>query len=114
MKVAIIGSRNVNLHSIADFIPEKIAGLMTEIITGGAVGVDTLALKYARENNIKATILKPEYEKYKRGAPLIRNRLIVDASDLVIAIWDGKSRGTKYTIDYAEKIGKEPKIYILE
>lgn len=114
MKVAIIGSRNVNLHSITDFIPEKIAGLMTEIITGGAVGIDTLALEYARENNIKATIFKPEYEKYKRGAPLIRNCLIVDASDLVIAIWDGKSRGTKYTIDYAEKIGKETKIYILE
>ena len=114
MKVAIIGSRNVKLHSISDFVPEKIAGLMTEIITGGAVGIDILALNYAREKNIKVTIFKPEYERYKKGAPLIRNQLIVDASDFVIAIWDGKSRGTKYTIDYAKKMNKEIKIYMLE
>lgn len=113
MKIAIIGSRNVNLNTIHNFISHETETSITEIITGGAVGIDTLAMQYANENNIKLTVFKPEYEKYSRSAPLKRNHLIVEASDIVIAIWDGKSRGTKYTIDYAKKLHKKTIVYII-
>jgi len=48
----------------------------------------------------------PEYRKYKRGAPLIRNKQIVDYADTVIAFWDGKSKGTESVIQYCIKTGK--------
>ena len=54
----------------------------------------------------------PEYSRYGRSAPLKRNLLIIDYSDLVIAFWDGKSRGTKYVIDHCEKQGVNVEVYI--
>lgn len=110
MKVAIIGSRSLTNVEISKYIPENV----TEIISGGAKGIDTLAEEWADKNGIPKTIIKPEYEKYKRGAPLKRNEKIVESADIIIALWDGKSRGTKFTIDYAKKLNKEVKIYIAD
>jgi len=107
MKVAIIGSRNLNIN-IADYIPAEI----TEVVSGGAKGIDTLAEAYADSMNIPKTIIKPDYNKYGRAAPIRRNEVIVDRSDLVIAIWDGKSRGAKFVIEYANKTGKPIRVYL--
>ncbi len=106
MKVAIIGSRSININ-IEKYIPKN----ATTIISGGAKGVDRLAETYADENNINKIIFKPEYSKYGKQAPLLRNRLIVQNADIIIAIWDGKSSGTQFTIEYAKKIGKIIKVF---
>jgi len=106
--VAIIGSRNL-LVRIEDYVPEE----MTEIVTGGAPGVDRCAEKYADDNDIPKMIVKPEYKKYGRRAPLVRNEIIVDCAELVVAIWDGKSKGTKYAIDYAKKRNKPVNVHII-
>ena len=100
MKVAIIGSRNLNPDITLDFTPD-------EIISGGAIGVDTCARQYAIKNNIPFTEIKPNYEVYNKSAPIIRNKIIVEKCDTLIAYWDGKSSGTKFTIDYARKLGKQ-------
>lgn len=109
LRVAVIGSRNLIMENLSEYIPKETA----EIISGGAVGIDTCAKQYANEHNIKYTEFKPEYNKYGHAAPIIRNKLIVDAADIIIAFWDGKSRGTKYTIDYARKSGKAVEVYII-
>lgn len=108
MKIALIGSRYLKVD-ISKYIPEG----TDQIISGGAKGIDTLAETYADMIGISKQIIKPEYNKYGKAAPLKRNEIIVNVSDMVIAIWDGKSRGTKYVIDYAEKIGKPIEIYII-
>ena len=110
MKVAIIGSRNLINVEISKYIPENV----TEIISGGAIGIDTLAEEVADKRRISKSIIRPEYDKYGKRAPLIRNKEIVKRAELVIAFWDGKSRGTKFTIDYAKKLNKEVKIYIAD
>lgn len=102
MRVAVIGSRDIELNDISPYIPPG----TTELISGGARGVDSLAAQYAVEHGIKLTEFLPEYERYGRGAPLRRNEQIVDMADMVVAIWDGKSRGTKFTVNYAVKKGK--------
>ena len=65
---------------------------------------------YLDKGNLKLIEFPPEYDKYGRGAPLVRNKLIVEECDCLIAFWDDTSRGTKYTIDYAHQLGKPIKI----
>ncbi len=80
------------------------------IVSGGAKGADTYAREFAERKGIKFIEFLPDYKRYGRSAPLVRNRLIIDCCDEVLAFWDGKSKGTKYTIDYAERKGKPIKI----
>ncbi len=109
MKVAVIGSRSIKQLDISGYIPKGI----TLLITGGAEGIDRLAEKYADKKGIQKQIILPDYERYGRSAPLLRDKVIVESADIVIAIWDGKSRGTKYTIKYAQQIGKPFEVSII-
>lgn len=109
MKIAIIGSRGLTIEDLCEYIPKGV----TEIVSGGAAGVDACAKKYALEKGISYTEFLPEYEKYKKGAPLKRNLQIIDYADAVIAFWDGKSRGTKFVIDKCKEKNKEIKVIIL-
>lgn len=104
--MAIVGSRStqkVNIGKYVNFVPSV-------IISGGAKGVDTQAADYAVQNGIPLIVHKPNYALHKQGAPIRRNELIVADCDILLAFWDGKSKGTKYTIDYARKKGKEVQV----
>lgn len=105
IKVAVVGSRNYpRMHEVKRFIdmmdPE------TVVISGGARGVDTLAVMAANERGLKTVVFYAEWEKYGRGAGLIRNRKLVDACDNLAAFWDGESRGTRNAINLALMAGK--------
>ena len=99
MRVAVIGSRGLQVNHLEDYLPEGV----TEIVSGGAKGIDTCAKDYALRHGLKLTEFLPEYKKYGRGAPLRRNVAIIEYADLVLAFWDGRSRGTKYVIDNCKK-----------
>ena len=106
MKLAIIGSRNcppIDIEAHLKYIPDT-------IVSGGAKGADTYAREFAQKHNLTLIEFLPEYDKYGKGAPLVRNKLIVDNCDCVLAFWDGKSRGTKFTLDYAREKNKPIKI----
>ena len=110
MKLLIAGSRGITEFDLAPHISKD-----TElIIAGGAAGVDTLAEQYADSKRISKLILRPRYDRFKRAAPIKRNETMVDICDCVLIIWDGKSRGTKHTIAYAEKLGKPIDIIIVQ
>ena len=102
MKIAVVGSRNLKIDNLGDYLP---AGT-TEIVSGGARGIDTCAREYAKVHGLKLTEFLPDYERYGKGAPLRRNLEIIDYAYAVFAFWDGKSRGTTYTIKKAQDIGK--------
>ena len=55
----------------------------------------------------------PEYERYGKAAPLKRNITIIENADLVLAFWDGASKGTKNVIDNCKKQKIPVKIYII-
>lgn len=100
MKVAVIGSRGLIVNDLGKYLPDG----TTEIISGGAIGVDKCAREYALDNGIKLTEFLPEYDKYGRSAPLKRNITIIKNADIVLAFWDGESRGTKFVIDKCDKM----------
>lgn len=108
MKVAVVGSRGLTDIDISKMIPPD----ATLIISGGAAGVDTLAERYADEKGIPKRIIKPDYALYGKQAPLVRDRMIVELADAVIAVWDGSSPGTGYTISYAKSRGVPIQVYI--
>ena len=110
MKVAVIGSRGLTVGDLNDYLPEGV----TEIVSGGARGIDTCARQYALSAKIKLTEILPDYERYGRAAPLKRNNQIIDYADHVVAIWDGTSRGTKYTIDRCIRYGKPLTVFTLK
>lgn len=105
MKLAVIGSRGLSLD-ITPYVPEGVE----EIISGGAMGIDTCGERYADQHKLSKHIIRPKYNEYGRGAPLVRNKLIVNECDMVLAFWDGVSRGTQSTIAYAQSVGKPVKV----
>ena len=101
MRIAVIGSRNLEIQNLEDYLPPE----TTEIISGGAKGIDRCARIYALKHNIRLTEYLPEYNRYGRSAPLKRNLQIIQNADLVLAFWDGKSKGTAFVIQQCRKTG---------
>ena len=100
MKVAVIGSRGLTVDDLVSYLPPDV----TEIVSGGARGIDTCARLYAQKHGLRLTEFLPQYDRYPgRIAPLRRNDTIIAYADVVLAFWDGVSRGTKYVIDHCEK-----------
>lgn len=108
MQIGIAGSRSLT----AD-IPEGIIGEeVTMIYSGGAKGMDRSARRYAESHRITITEILPEYDRYRRAAPLKRNDWIIKLSDFMYIFWDGKSRGSDYVIRQCKKTGKPYAVYL--
>ena len=110
MKLLIAGSRSIEVFDLSSYIPPQ----TDMIITGGAKGIDTLAEQYADQHKISKFIIRPRYDLYGRAAPIKRNQEMVDMADAVLIIWDGKSKGTKSTEQYARKIQKQVFVVMAE
>ena len=102
MKILVVGSRNIDEFDLSPYIPKE----TTLVISGGAKGIDAIAEKYADEHKISKLILLPQYNLYGKSAPIKRNETMVNIADTVIIVWDGNSRGTKFTLQYSKKKNK--------
>ena len=109
MNLAIIGSRSLSVD-LKNFIIKN----PKTIITGNATGIDKSARNFAIRNNINLKVFKPNYLKFGKSAPIIRNISIVNACDSLIAFWDGKSYGTMHTVKIANKKNKKTKVFIVK
>lgn len=105
MKVAVIGSRSFNDYEEVKRILSSIN--ITEIISGGAKGADTLGEQYAKDKGIPTKIFLPDWDKHGKIAGFLRNTDIIENSELVVAFWDQTSKGTKDSIDKANKLNKK-------
>lgn len=116
MKIAVVGSRDINIslqrfnELLGDLLPDEASA----VVSGGARGVDRLAAEYAKMRGLPVEEYLPDYALFGRIAPLVRNRTIVDNSDFVAALWNGKSKGTLNTIDYTLECGKPLVVYYTE
>lgn len=106
MKLLIIGSRSIKSFDFSEHVFEGV----DTVISGGASGIDSLAERYADEHRLSKYIIRPRYDLYGRAAPLVRNKAMVEMCDAILAIWDGKSRGTLSTVEYAKKLHKEVRL----
>jgi hypothetical protein len=110
-KIGVSGSRSFNNEKLLFDTLDEIEGIV-EIVTGGAKGADQLAEKYADEKGLKKKIFLPAWERHGRFAGAIRNNDIIDYADMMVILWDGKSKGTKDVIEKCKKRGKNYKLIL--
>ena len=108
MKTIIAGCRDFTdynlLKSKVDYYRKDNA--ITEVVCGGATGADALGENYAVQNGIPVKGFPADWNKHGKAAGPIRNRQMAEYADCLIAVWDGKSRGTKNMIDEMNKLMK--------
>ena len=105
MKTIIAGGRDITDYQLVlDAIKESQFPIST-VVCGGAKGVDTLGERYATEMNLQLNMFIPDWDTHGRAAGPIRNRKMAENAEALIAVWDGKSRGTKNMIETARKLG---------
>lgn len=104
LKVIIAGGRDFNdyelLKSVCDHILKD--QIHVEIISGVAKGADTLGERYARDNGYNIKLIPADWDTHGRSAGYKRNSDMADYGNVLIAFWDGKSKGTKHMIDLAK------------
>ena len=109
VRLAIIGSRNAP-QNIAVTILKYVPANTSEIVSGGAQGVDMAAQDIAALLSLPLRVFAPNYERFGKQATLLRNEEIICYADEVLAFWDGISRGTMHSISLCIKHGKPIRI----
>jgi hypothetical protein len=104
--VAIVGSRlypiNEGRERVATLIGLMNADIDATVVTGGAPGVDTWAEECAAQRGLRCSIVRPsKMGLHLAGDYMMRNTVIVRGSDVVVAFWDGVSKGTEDSIEKA-------------
>lgn len=108
MKLAIVGSRTFTDYMFLEStIMTRINKNVTEIVSGGAPGADSLAEDFAKKFRLKMKVFPADWKGLGKKAGYLRNISIIEYSDIVIAFWDFVSPGTKSSIDLAYKMHKE-------
>ena len=118
IRIVVAGSRGFADYEMfeqaLDEMLETVDGEI-ELVSGHAEGADQMAERYAAEYAIPIMVMKPDWKKFGRAAGPVRNRQMLDyaaeGSPMVAAFWDGKSRGTKNTIDTARKLGIPTRVF---
>lgn len=113
VRIAIVGGRDFSDYGL---MKERLAEVAQQytiicVVSGGARGADTLGERWAKENGISTMIFPADWDRFGKSAGFRRNKDIVANADLVVAFWDGKSKGTKSTIDLAKTARKMILIY---
>ena len=68
------------------------ASQVTEIVSGGAKGVDRLGEWYARQRGLPCKAFPAQWAKYGKSAGPIRNAEMAEYADYGVAVWDGVSK----------------------
>lgn len=101
MRVIIAGSRDIVDPGIVDEAVRESGFEITEVVSGGARGVDRMGEAWARKHGIPVKVFPADWDKNGKSAGPIRNEEMAKYAEALIAIWDGYSRGTDNMIDRA-------------
>lgn len=115
VKIIVAGSRNFNnyslLESYLDIVINSMAYKPVTIISGTARGADQLGERYAENKGHGIERYPAEWDKYGRSAGYKRNEQMAEVADVLVAFWDGQSRGTMHMINIAKNKGLRVFVY---
>lgn len=121
VSLAVVGSRGImNVALVYELLDNFISWLkehdktwIGQMISGGAMGVDTFARTYASMREFPFKEYRPSMTIPSPQRYLERNKQIAHAADVLLALWDGKSTGTLNTVKHAADAGKQS-IYLFD
>jgi hypothetical protein len=111
MQIGFTGHRDRYLSEPAlEALAEEFPGAVW--VHGGAAGFDTQVAVFARAYHIPQEVIRPDYHlHHPKRAPLLRNEIIVNRTELLVACYDGRTTGgTYYTVRYARRLGRPVRI----
>lgn len=122
MKVLVFGSRSfTDYDRFSDALEEFMSQVddcgdyVEAVISGGAMGTDSMAERFFKEREVEPTVMKPDYVRYPGNlAPLKRNEemvKLVDDDTACICFWDGESRGTIHMLGLLMKAGRSVQVF---
>lgn len=112
MKVIIAGSRTISDVLLVSIAVTESKFKITEVVSGGARGIDLSGEFYAKSKNISVKRFKAHWDKHGKRAGYMRNIKMADYADALIAIWDSKSKGTEHMISIAKM--NKLKVFVYE
>lgn len=95
MRVIIAGSRTIKDKVVVAQAIQESKFHITQIVSGGAGGVDHCGKILGNEMGIPVRRILPDWGKYGKAAGPIRNLEMAENADALILVWDGKSLGSK-------------------
>ena len=107
MKVIIAGSRELWLSE--DEMAQAVADSgyqITEVVSGNARGIDRCGETWGYENDIPVKLFPANWDRYGKAAGVMRNQEMADYANALLAIWNGKSAGTRDMIARMRRLGK--------
>ena len=110
-KIIVAGGRDFDDYFRVELALERCAAACDEIVSGGAKGADALGERYAKEQNHPMKRFDADWVENGRAAGPIRNQQMAVYADILIAFWDGRSKGTKDMINTALLYGLEIHVY---
>jgi hypothetical protein len=114
MRTIIAGSRDMTDYSVVCTAMLDFAEEVTEVVSGEARGVDRLGEKWATMRGIPVKRFPANWDRFGRSAGYKRNTEMARYAEALVAIWDGKSKGTKNMIDEAKRLGLVVHVHITE
>jgi hypothetical protein len=112
MKVIVAGSRSlIKISTISEAV-EKSGFDISEIVSGCAVGADSLGEYYALQNNIPVKKFPAPWDQYGKAAGAIRNCKMAEYADAAVIVWDGTSRGSKHMINQMSLLRKPYYVHV--
>jgi len=113
-RTIIAGSRGFDRPEHYDVVEEAMATcpwVVGEVVSGTARGVDQLGERWAETHGLDIQRFPANWDRHGRAAGPIRNREMAEYAEALVAIWDGKSAGTKSMISEAKKAGLEVHVH---
>lgn len=114
MKTIIAGSRDVTDYALVEQAMQSIDWVVHEVVSGMAKGVDKFGLRWAYERDISVAKFPADWNTHGKAAGPIRNREMAKYGEALVAIWDGKSRGTKNMVKQAKEHGLKVAVFLIE
>lgn len=111
MKTIIAGSRSITDYDILTAAVKACPWKITSVVSGMAYGVDVLGERYSFRNKLPLQQINARWEKHGKSAGPIRNRQMARNAEALLALWDGKSKGTANMIKTARQFNLKVFVY---
>jgi hypothetical protein len=106
VRTIIAGSRHISQEETLRCIERTDwKDQITTVLCGCAIGPDTWGERWAEAHGIPVERFPANWSRFGYSAGPKRNQQMVDHADALLAVWDGKSKGTQDVIDRAVRAG---------